>query len=220
MAGITLCSQGKVAYEGDTLHLYSPRPAMPMKTFFSAIRSTFARYYANYRWVLDNRPLTSRIGFSYFLRPGSHKVSLEVIDKYRRRATASAAIIVENGPDLSDKGPFIPTNVQQFGADGITPLAYHDITDQNIVYLGVRVLNPDGEPVKLQAELREMVDYFTGEANYESPYFVESGEEAFIAMPGLMPGAYKWALRAIDLRGSYSPWLCPDPYNAALNLAP
>ena len=106
---------------------------------------------------------------------------------------------------LINQPPNIPGSIKQFQSDGITAIPEGGETyDTTLVFKGF-VSDPDGDDVRLEIELREIDQVFTGE-----PFLfidlVPSGTEVTITQYGLEPGEYHWQYRARDSKDASSEW--------------
>jgi hypothetical protein len=101
--------------------------------------------------------------------------------------------------------PNIPTVVNQFKSDGVTTIPEGNITNESTVIFKGTVSDPDGDQVKLQIELRQTTESFTGTPTLESS-LVNSGNQATITRGGLVNASYKWRYRAVDSKGAASSW--------------
>lgn len=100
------------------------------------------------------------------------------------------------------------SNLNQFKSDGITLIFEGVITTEDIVVFKAIVDDPDGDQVKLEVELRQFQEPFTGiyDGGILSSDFVDSGTIISVTRYGLVNGQYHWRARAVDSRGAVSDW--------------
>ena len=108
----------------------------------------------------------------------------------------------------SNNPPNIPTAVNQFKSDGTTQITEGNITNESTVIFKGTVSDPDGDQARLEIELRQTNEVFTGTATPETiSSFVNSGNQVPpITRGGLVNGNYKWQYRAVDSKGAASEW--------------
>jgi parallel beta-helix repeat protein len=107
---------------------------------------------------------------------------------------------VNNPPDL-------PTSLSQLKSDGVTEILEGGTTTEGTVVFKGTVSDPDGDEVRLEIELRQIDEPFTGEPTPETiSDFVSSGTEVTITRYGLVDADYHWQYRAKDSRGTTSKW--------------
>lgn len=100
------------------------------------------------------------------------------------------------------------SNLGQFKSDGQAIVAESTFTTEDTVVFKGTPLSSSNLDVKLQVELREFLEPFTGsfdEGIIESS-FIPSGQEASITRFGLVDGQYHWRARAVDTQGNASDW--------------
>jgi hypothetical protein len=112
---------------------------------------------------------------------------------------ASVARIAVNTPLAA------PTALKQLRADGTTVIPEGGAINENKAVFTGTAADPDGKQVKLQIELRKMIETFTGAPNLQSR-LVNSGTPAAIAAENLIPANYKWRFRAMNENGLVSAW--------------
>jgi len=104
--------------------------------------------------------------------------------------------------------PYEPTAASQYRSDGVKVIPEGGATPESTVIFKATVSDPDGESVRLEIELRQMSEAFTGEPTSETiSDFVPSGSQAIITRYNLVDGSYKWRYRAKDLKGAMSSWV-------------
>jgi len=105
--------------------------------------------------------------------------------------------------------PSPPTLLSQYRLDG-GEIPVKDPVDEGHVKFAAVVEDPDGDQVRLQAELRR-IDEYGGQFDEtkgglkESPLF-DSGGVATIEVYDLIRGQYHWRARTIDEHGMFSDW--------------
>jgi hypothetical protein len=103
--------------------------------------------------------------------------------------------------------PNKPTAVSQYRSDGVTVIPEGGTTPESTVVFKGTVSDPDGDNVRLEIELRQIGEPFTGEPTPETiSYFVPSGTQVTITRYGLVNADYKWQYRAKDSNGATSNW--------------
>ncbi len=102
----------------------------------------------------------------------------------------------------------ILSNLNQYKSDSITPIQENGITQESSVIFKATLTDPDSDRVKLQMELRQFNEPFTGtdDGGISTSDFVNSGSEAVIARTNLIDGQYHWRARVIDDKESTSQW--------------
>ncbi|MBI2900454.1 MAG: hypothetical protein HYY17_09720, partial [Planctomycetes bacterium] len=102
--------------------------------------------------------------------------------------------------------PALPSNPAQLKLDGATFLAQGATTGQNGFVLRALLSDPDGEPVRLQAEVRPAASPFTGIPTFTGDL---GASQSFcdLAIAGVGNGSYHWRVRAMDARGAASGWI-------------
>ncbi|MCK4553956.1 right-handed parallel beta-helix repeat-containing protein [Candidatus Parcubacteria bacterium] len=111
------------------------------------------------------------------------------------------------GQEEGSKPPTIEF-LQQFKSDGETVLEAFETTAGETVVFKAQVNDSDGDQVKLQVELREVGQPFTGvdDGGILNSDFVLAGSEAATTSNILSNGEYHWQARAIDEQGAASEW--------------
>jgi len=110
-------------------------------------------------------------------------------------------------PPPPNQPPNTPTAISQYKSDGVTIIPEGETTLESTVVFKATVSDPDGDSVRLEIELRQMGEAFTGEPTPETiSDFVPSGSQVTIARYGLVNGDYHWRYRAKDIHGDVSDW--------------
>jgi len=118
--------------------------------------------------------------------------------------TTTYALTVIPRPNQS---PYKPTTVSQYRSDGVTVIPEGGTTPESTVVFKATVSDPDGESVRLEIELRQMGEPFTGSPTPETiSDYVPSGTRVTITRYGLVNADYHWRYRARDIRGAVSDW--------------
>ncbi len=99
-----------------------------------------------------------------------------------------------------------PTRVNQYNSDGVTVIPEGGTTNGSTVIFKGTVSDPGGEQVKMQIELRQMTEAFTGTPTWESS-LVNSGTSVSWTSTNLVNASYKWRYRAMNARGFPSAWV-------------
>lgn len=103
--------------------------------------------------------------------------------------------------------PNPPTSLGQFESDNNTELLEFSTTNDTTIIFKGHVNDPDGDDVRLEIELREYGQSFTGTPTIETiSDYISSGTEAVISRSGLIEGDYHWQYRAKDENGATSAW--------------
>jgi hypothetical protein len=104
--------------------------------------------------------------------------------------------------------PYAPAAVSQFRSDGVTVIPEGGTTPESTVVFKATVSDPDGDSVRLEIELRQMSESFTGEPTPETiSDYVPSGTQVTITRYGLVNAEYHWRYRAKDSHGATSDWV-------------
>ncbi len=129
-------------------------------------------------------------------------------------------------PDFTvdtNNAPAIPAGLGQRKLDGITVIPNGGVTNEAGFTMWATLTDPDGDMVRLQAEVLLTGVPFTGTPTATgSP--VASGSIGMVTVNGLTPGAaYHWQVRTIDAGGKTSTWVDfgIDPaFTVAVNVLP
>ncbi|MFQ6119553.1 MAG: hypothetical protein ACE5KE_06680, partial [Methanosarcinales archaeon] len=100
------------------------------------------------------------------------------------------------------------SNLNQYKSDGVFPIAEGGTTTESIVVFKAILNDLDNDQAKLQIELRQILEPFTGifDGGILESEFISSGNEATIIRTELVDGQYHWRARAIDSQGNASDW--------------
>lgn len=100
------------------------------------------------------------------------------------------------------------SEINQFKLDGQTLLDENSISTQDTVIFKVIANDLDGDKIKIEIELRQTTEPFTGidDGGILSSEFVSPLTEAVIVRNGLVNGQYHWRARAVDFYGLASDW--------------
>ncbi len=103
--------------------------------------------------------------------------------------------------------PTLP-NPNQYKSDLITQIQENGITQESSVIFKATLTDPDSDRVKLQMELRQFNEPFTGtdDGGILNSDLVNSGSEAVVSRQSLVAGSYHWRARTVDSRGGVSDW--------------
>jgi hypothetical protein len=112
--------------------------------------------------------------------------------------TMTATLMVNRVPGVS--------GANQYRSNGVTAISEGGTTPEGTVVCKGTVTDPDGEQVKLQVELRQVTEAFTGTPTWESG-LVSSGTQVSWTRSNLVNGSYKWRYRAVDARDLSSTWV-------------
>jgi len=103
--------------------------------------------------------------------------------------------------------PNVPTNLKQRDSALIIVPPAGTITD-GTVNIQSDVSDPDGNPLKLQAEIRENSQSFLNTSTHESGIVASGTLAATVTASALTSGkAYKWQVRTQDAAGAKSTWV-------------
>jgi len=104
--------------------------------------------------------------------------------------------------------PYEPTAASQYRSDGTTVIPEGGATPESTVVFKATISDPEGDSVRLEIELRQIGEAFTGEPTPETiSDFVPSGSQVIITRYDLVDGSYKWQYRARDSKGATSSWV-------------
>jgi hypothetical protein len=103
--------------------------------------------------------------------------------------------------------PSNPTGASQCRSDGVTVIPEGGTIPESTVVFKATVSDPDGDSVRLEIELRQIGEAFTGEPTPETiSDYVPSGTQVTITRYGLINANYHWRYRAKDANGATSDW--------------
>nr|MDO8082658.1 C39 family peptidase [Candidatus Freyarchaeota archaeon] len=103
--------------------------------------------------------------------------------------------------------PNPPTMLSQLRSNGVTVIPEGGTTPEDTVIFTGTVSDPDGDQVRLEIELRQISEAFTGVPTQETiSEFVPSGTQVTITRYGLVNAGYHWQYRAKDSKGATSAW--------------
>ncbi|MEM3697104.1 MAG: CARDB domain-containing protein [Candidatus Bathyarchaeia archaeon] len=111
---------------------------------------------------------------------------------------------------VPNQPPNTPTEVSQLRYETVvvTVIPEGGMTPEPRVVFKATVSDPDGDSVRLEIELRQIGEAFTGEPTPETiSEFVPSGTEVTITRFGLVNGGYHWQYRTKDSKGAISHWV-------------
>ena len=101
--------------------------------------------------------------------------------------------------------PAPPASLAQRGQDA-KGIAVGGVTAFKTVEIRAAVTDPDGDQVHLEAEIRPVTVFFTGEPTVAGAP-VASGQTAGVTWTGIPDGPYHWQVRTVDENGERSPWV-------------
>jgi len=117
----------------------------------------------------------------------------------------------ETQPDFriehSNLPPTAPTGLDQFKADTQTPIAIGGDTNETSVVFKGTVADENGDPVRLQVEVKRLGVPFNGQSDLVTSSLVASGSEASATVSGLGEFGYRWRARTLDDKGHASAWV-------------
>jgi hypothetical protein len=103
--------------------------------------------------------------------------------------------------------PYEPTAASQYRSDGTTVIPEGGATPESTVVFKATISDPDGDSVRLEIELRQIGEAFTGEPTPETiSDYVSSGSQVTITRHDLVNADYHWRYRAKDSHGATSDW--------------
>jgi hypothetical protein len=102
--------------------------------------------------------------------------------------------------------PGLPGSLGQFKGDGITSIGVGLSTNEMEVILRGTATDPEGNPCKIEVEVRPITTPFSGTPTAGSGS-VPSGSAASLTLSGLANGSYHWRARAMDESGATSSWI-------------
>ncbi len=147
------------------------------------------------------KQITDNGGFSPAWSPDSSKIAF-----ISNRANPPYQNIWEVGVKINQLPTF--PNLNQYKSDGQTPIQENGITTESTVVFKATLNDSDHDQVKLQVELRQFGESFTGQddGGILNSDFVNSGQIASITRYGLISQSYHWRMRAVNSRGVVSGW--------------
>lgn len=100
------------------------------------------------------------------------------------------------------------SDLKQLKSDGTTPITEGAVTTENEVVFQGTVTHPESSSAKLQVELREAGQPFTGafDGGILESDFVPSGTSATVRRSALADGRFQWRARAVDTAANASAW--------------
>jgi len=108
---------------------------------------------------------------------------------------------------VPNQPPNKPTAASQYRSDGATVIPEGGTTPESTIVFKATVSDPNGDSVRLEIELRQIGEAFTGEPTPETiSDFVPSETQVTITRYGLVNADYKWQYRAKDINGATSGW--------------
>jgi hypothetical protein len=117
---------------------------------------------------------------------------------------------ITSPPQPPNQPPNEPTWVSQLRSETVleTIIPEGGTTPEPDVCFRGTVSDPDGDSVRLEIELREIDEAFTGIPTTETlGEFVPSGASSTVTRFGLFNGGYHWQYRAKDSKGATSDWV-------------
>jgi len=137
-------------------------------------------------------------------------ITIPTIAKYVVHASNSAgsgsstvASLTVN-PAAPNRAPLLSA-LGQFKSDGMTEIPEGGTTGESTVILKATLSDPDSDQVRLEIELRQIGEPFTGTPTLIST-FVPSGAIVSVARVGLASANYHWRVRAMDNKGAFTAW--------------
>lgn len=118
------------------------------------------------------------------------------------------AVQATNNPDFCSSTNNPPTLFDLTQFDGATSIGEGGIIRNASVGLFAYINDPENNQVKLQVELRQLNEPFTGndDGGILTSDLVASGSGVKVNRAGLSDGAYHWRARAVDEHGNKSAW--------------
>lgn len=100
------------------------------------------------------------------------------------------------------------SSLKQFKSDGVTQIVEESTTTESAVVFKAIPSDLDNNQVKIQIELRQKDEPFSGmdDGGILNSDLVGSGGEAAITKNDLADGEYRWRARAMDAEGNFSEW--------------
>ncbi|KKH48881.1 N-acetylmuramoyl-L-alanine amidase [Methanosarcina sp. 1.H.A.2.2] len=102
--------------------------------------------------------------------------------------------------------PNLPASLSQYNSDELTEIPLGGTTTENSVIMKGVVLDPNGDKVQLEVEVKPLGTAFTGTPTKTSS-LVASGSTASVTCTGLSNGQYHWQARAKNSAGVTGSWL-------------
>ncbi|MCL0062473.1 PKD domain-containing protein, partial [Thermodesulfovibrionales bacterium] len=108
---------------------------------------------------------------------------------------------------VGNRPPEPPINLGQLDFI-LTEIPVGGTTNEDVLALYGLLVDPDGDQVRLEVELRPVGEQgFLGRATHQSKEFVISGAKAYIDIPPLPDGHFRWRARTMDAHGLTSEWV-------------
>jgi len=149
---------------------------------------------------------TLTVSVSSTATPGSYTLTVNGASGALSHSTY-ISLEITVAPPPPNQPPYEPTAVSQYKSDGVTVIPEGGTTHESTVVFKATVSDPDGDSVRLEIELRQIGEAFTGEPTPETiSDFVSSGSQVTITRSGLVNGDYHWRYRAKDSNGATSDW--------------
>jgi len=144
----------------------------------------------------------------YLVPPGipEHDYPMDLYDVML--VNSQSGLIEYYGPnDGIYREPYRHILLSQLRSDGVTVIPEGGTTPESTVVFMGPVIDPEGDQVRLEIELRKIGEPFTGEPTPETiSDFVPSRTEVTITRYGLVDAGYHWQYRAKDIEGAVSDW--------------
>lgn len=133
-------------------------------------------------------------------------------------AEADADFSIANAANAA---PDTPTGLQQFKSDGGTAIGVGTTTEELRVILSATVTDPDGDMMRLRAEVRPIGTAFTGSATHNGAFFASGSTAILEVASGISTGnSYHWRVWAEDQHGTISPLVSFDPLGGQTDAPP
>lgn len=113
-----------------------------------------------------------------------------------------------HGQVSQNNPPYVPFNLHQFKSDGYTPIPEGGTIMEDRVVFKANIVDPEGDDVYLEIELRQINEPFQNVATSETiSGSYPSGSTITISRGWLVNSPYHWQCRARDSKGAYSAWI-------------
>jgi len=163
--------------------------------------TTYAEWLLQSSYTVEMPATYSGYTWSHWLEDGD----TNRIKTFTLSGTTTLTAVYTTAPP-PNQPPYEPTAASQYRSDGTTVIPEGGATPESTVVFKATVSDPDGDSVRLEIELRQIHEAFTGEPTLSSD-LMPSGSHVSITRYSLVESSYKWRYRAKDSKGATSNWV-------------